>query len=162
MAKMMRGVKGARSLFLCYKRGDKTFESDIRTILENGSEGAGVQGSRVPGNIDAGRVFFAMPKRVWMDLAINSLLPNRDDQRFRVQTVGRRPVTCICRQPKAYRRLSRVQATTTKRAASCVLPNNMQPKTRPIQRLATAVSRCSVEVSMPTALWRMAAGVGLR
>ena len=30
MAKMMRGVKGARSLFLCYKRGDKTFESDIR------------------------------------------------------------------------------------------------------------------------------------
>ena len=31
MAKMMRGVKGARSLFLCYKRGDKTFESDIRT-----------------------------------------------------------------------------------------------------------------------------------
>jgi NADH dehydrogenase [ubiquinone] 1 alpha subcomplex assembly factor 8 len=120
------------------------------TILENGSEGAGVQGSRVPGNIDAGRVFLAMPKRVWMDLAINSLLPNRDDQRFHVQTVGgRRPVTCICRQPVAYRRSSRVQATITKGTASCVLPNNMQPKTRPIQRLATAVSRCSVEVSMP-------------
>jgi len=93
-----------------------------------------------------------MPKRVWMDLAINSLLPNRDDQRFRLQTVGgRRPVTCSCRQPIAYRRSSRpgVQATTTTRTASRVLLNNMQPKTRPIQRLATAVSRCSVEVGMP-------------
>ena len=36
MAKMMRGVKGARSLFLCYKRGDKTFESDFRNVGNNG------------------------------------------------------------------------------------------------------------------------------
>ena len=38
MAKMMRGVKGARSLFLCYKRGDKTFESDIRSNKNKGQK----------------------------------------------------------------------------------------------------------------------------